>query len=384
MTITDKKNLWILLVTVFVSNIGSYLVIPILAVYLEQVGGMSVTAVGSLFAVMGLLQLAGSAASGATANRIGPKQTLLFALALRVVGFPLCLFKDAPILIWGGCCLIWLGSGMYVPTSKSVISALATNTSSAKYLALRSSAANSGVVIGPALGILLSPLLGNAGLFSTAAAFFMIAFAANSIIRLPVMPDEHVSRADFLGWRRVLYATGARALLLMSATSYACLAIFEIVVPIFGVRHVTANAPQLAFILNATIVSLFQGFVAFRIERLIGAYDGPIALLFLALSCFVISNSSENPWLFSFGVVIFSFGEVLLFLAIDVRTSRLPGSITNAFAVVTSVGMLGGALGTQIFSALFDRMAPFDFWMTASAINVLVAAVAFWSLRAHR
>ncbi|VVE58896.1 Multidrug resistance protein MdtH [Pandoraea horticolens] len=367
-----KDNLgtvYIILLSTLVSNVGSYLVIPILGVFLVTERGLSTVEVGGIYANMVIAQTVGSLFGGVLADRLGAKRILLLGLLLRVIAFPLLFHAQAIWTTAAACMLIWFGSGVYVPTAKAGISALSDPANKPKWLALRSTYANVGVVTGPLLGLFFAPIFGQAVLFYAAAALFLLAAICNALI-----PEFQTSIAQPLGryirtFRDILRMPGAWMLVFIVFGFNACHALFGLVMPIFGKLHVAPSAPQITYIVNAIVVVTLQLTVATRIQLMRNGASLPVGFMTISLAAVLMSFSTQGVWLFGVAVGIYSIAEVLLLLKVDYIASNVGHNVLGAtFAMSSMLGALGGAIGNQGFGALYEMFDPGKFWLWSALL----------------
>lgn len=367
-----KSNLgtvYIVLLSTLVSNVGSYLVIPILGVFLVTERGLTTIEVGGIYANMVIAQTIGSLFGGVLADRLGAKRVLLLGLLLRVIAFPMLYHATSLWVTGAACMLVWFGSGVYVPTAKAGISALSDPDNKPKWLALRSTYANVGVVTGPLLGLFFAPLFGQGVLFYSAAVLFLVAAICNAAI-----PEFQTSIAQPLGryirtFHDIVRVPGAWMLVFIVFGFNSCHALFGLIMPIFGKEHVASSAPQITYVVNAVVVVTLQLTMATRIQLMRNGVILSSGFLAIALAGILMSFSSQGIWLFGLAVSVYSVAEVMLLLKVDFIASNVGHNVLGAtFAMSSMLGAFGGAVGNQGFGALYDILAPDSFWLWAAAI----------------
>ena len=366
----NLSTVYIILLSTLVSNVGSYLIIPLLGVFLVTERGLTTIEVGSIYANMVIAQMVGSLLGGVLADRLGAKRVLIIGLILRVVAFPM-LYHTASIWVTAmACMLIWFGSGVYVPTAKAGISALSDPDNKPKWLALRSTYANVGVVAGPILGLFLVPIFGQGVLFYAAAALFLVATIFNALI-----PEFQTSIAQPLGkyirtFGQIMLVPGAWMLVFIVFGFNLFHALFGLIMPIFGKEHVSTSAPQITYMLNAAVVVTLQITLAKRIQLMRNDVSLSFAFTAIAFACVLMVFSPENIWIFTLAVCIYSIAEVFLLLKVDFITSNVGSNALGAtFAMSSMLGAFGGAIGNQGFGALYAFFTSATFWCLAAAIT---------------
>ncbi|MDP2357028.1 MAG: MFS transporter [Beijerinckiaceae bacterium] len=371
-----RGSINILLQSVFVSNVGSYLIIPVLAVYLSEEGNIDIALVGTIFAVGSLAQMVGSLASGAVSNLLGIKATLICALLLRVFGFLSLLALGNFWMIILGFSAVWTGSGLYVPVSKTYISLNSNAADRGRYLAWRSAAANAGVALGPLLGVVLLEIGGYLSLFASAALVFVAATVSNLLL-LAVETDESSLRASWLHYLSRARLMRLGRLVPLAFVSMFMLAAFDIIVPIYGTGLIGPYAPQLAFFVNALAVIVLQSVFGAAVSGAVSRHSPAYAFCLLGASAVLMLIS--NSWaLFVVAVVVFSVSEVALMLSVDLSASRSPaGDLGDTYAVTAAGGSIGSAIGNQLFGLVYALTVPSSFWMFFASLAVIFAVV-FW------
>lgn len=368
----------VILLSTLVSNIGSYLIIPILGVFLVHERGLSTIAVGTIFANMIITQTVGSLFGGILADRAGANRVLVIGLAIRVVAFPLLIYVDDFFGITLACMLIWLGSGIYVPTAKASLSALCDTESKPRLLALRSTFANIGVVVGPLIGLGLTKIIGRDGLFYFSSLLFLVAAISNAFLPKFSTAASQTFEEYFRGFRVQL---GRKTMWLMIYVALAfnmCHALFGLVMPIYGQQIVGEIAPQLTYTVNAIVVILLQITLATHIQLFRSDLSITLSFLLVCAACLLMSLSPSNMMIFSLAVVLYSTAEVILLLKIDFLASNIGRNMLGAtFALSAIVAAVGGAVGNQGLGALYALVTHQAFWYISAVLAIFLAGIIF-------
>lgn len=361
-----------LLVTSFFSSLSGFLVTPFIAVYLVEQGHISLQAAGVYIGFIYWCLTAGSVIGGPLADRFGTKSIMILGLSLRVPGYLLFLWSDNPILLPLACVVTGLGGALYFPTSKATLILLTPEPLRLRAFAVRNMCANVGVALGPLLGAVLiqfSPAL----LFVSAASIFGILALTN--VALPVPHTRpHPSASGFRGLVGVLRIRGVVAVCLVSALFGFVYIHFESTVPLFLGKVDQAAFLSLMFVTNAVVVVATQ-FVATRMVEKLSVRIGFIvgfALYGAGFACFALPAGAIYLWLL--GVVLFSFGEVLVGLLIDYEISVIvPERSTNVFGMSNLTNAFGGLIGGWAGAAILSGEAsPFNLdWLVIGGASLL-------------
>ncbi|TIN08618.1 MFS transporter [Mesorhizobium sp.] len=373
---TVRRSANIILITTFLSNAGSYLVIPILAVYLVQTAGLSVAVVGAVYASMAVAQSAGSLLAGPIAHHIGPKAGLAIGLALRVMAFPIFVVSESTVHLSVACMLIWCGSGIYVPIAKSVLSAaIPPGNQRAKYLALRNSVANAGVAVGPIISIGVVRHSSETTLFWSATALFAVCLVSNFWVVLDKL-GTRLSLGNYIASLVSLTKMPQAKLLIYTVIVFhALFVLFQLVMPIYGNAKVSATAPQIAYLVNSILVVVVPLAVAGWIQRSRDRLCLFLGLSLVAFSCVTMFFCAGQLGVFVVGVIFISIAEVILIVKIDVIASAVAGSLLSiSFGAIGVLGTLGAVVGNQLFSGLLSQTNTQPiFWIISGGIAAVLA-----------
>lgn len=129
------------------------MVLPFMPVIFFNNGKLAMEIVGLILAIVMFIQFGGGIIGGIFADRIGLKQAMVIALAIRTLGFLMLIFSFCSIYIAiPALLLIATGSALYLPANKAYIICYVSNQDRASCLAYLNSALNAGMAIGPLVG----------------------------------------------------------------------------------------------------------------------------------------------------------------------------------------------------------------------------------------
>jgi len=182
----DKKTLTLLLV-VFIDLIGFGVVIPILPLLIERIGGNAFL-VGVVISIFSLFQFLFSPILGRLSDKYGRRPILIASSAINAVSYFLIFISQAFWVIILGRILAGIGS-----SNLSVAQAYIADTSQAhertKRMALVGAAFGLGFIVGPLLGGVVSEHFGIAAAFLIPA---LLAFA-NTILITIILPESNMA-----------------------------------------------------------------------------------------------------------------------------------------------------------------------------------------------
>ncbi|MFD1829312.1 MFS transporter [Streptomyces desertarenae] len=192
----------LLLVNQFGVNTGFYLLIPYLALHLDENLGMSAAAIGIVLGVRNLSQQGLFIIGGSAADRLGARGVIISGCALRTVGFGFFALGDSLTVLLAASVLSGLAGALFNPAVRAYIS-VESGQRRAEAFALFQLFATCGALTGPLLGsVLLLVDFRTSAL--TAAAVFAVLTVAQALV-LPAREVEGTGRTSVLGdWREAL------------------------------------------------------------------------------------------------------------------------------------------------------------------------------------
>ncbi|MFD0385915.1 MFS transporter [Streptomyces stramineus] len=111
----------------FMTNIGFFMVIPFLAVYLTRHAGMSSLQTGLLFAAMEFTRRGLGIPAGWASDRFGASRVLVLGLLIEVVAYAVFAVAGESFGLWlGAVCLMGIGGSLNNNGSRSVLASAKT------------------------------------------------------------------------------------------------------------------------------------------------------------------------------------------------------------------------------------------------------------------
>ena len=371
-----------LLAASFCSSLSGFLVTPFLAVYLVNQGHLSPGMAGTYIGLMYWCLTGGGVFGGALADRWGVKPVMLLGILLRVPGYLLFLWADRDAALLAACIIVSLGGALFFPTSKAALVLLTTPVTRLRIFATRNMCANVGVAVGPLLGaglLAVSPRL----LFIVSGAIFAALAVLLAVVSLPkaapheqdIVPGRAASR---------LFTVPVISVCLVSLLFGLAYIHFESTVPLFLGAIGQAWFLPVMFTVNAVVVVAAQPVVAVLIRRLSARTCCVFGFICYGLGYSSFAAPGHVIWVWIAGVIVFSVGEVILSLLIDIRISvvsptrsaRVFGlsSLANAFG-----GLGGGYAGATALGSVPGGAGAG--WLVLGPVNLVLGVVGALTLR---
>ncbi|WP_419997511.1 MFS transporter [Streptomyces boninensis] len=378
------RSLKSLIVLSFVVALGSYMVTPFLGVLMVKWAGFDIRLAGGLVAAATFIQFAGSIAGGWVVARIGLKRTMVGALLLRTTGLLLLGLADRlPAIAYPAVLLVAAGPALYLPANKAYIVASVPDEKRPLFLGVSSAALNAGMGLGPLLAALLlesDPLM----MLCTVAALFAVITVAHQVTLRPRPLDR--TSADLTAAERsapsrtgasVRQLRGALQPMVFTVLAFYLYFFFQSFIGLYAAETSALRSLGWVLLVNCAIVVLLQPPLSGLIAR--AGYRRLLSGSFALMGAGAAAMSAGHLAALLAGTVLFSLGEVFLFLRSDLELlERLPDSPAFAFGVQRLTagvgGMLAGVVGGFVFaqSKAADRLGWF--WL-AVALQCALAAL---------
>lgn len=377
--------------------------IPFLVVILTASRGLSITGAGLVMAVMSLSYLLSALVGGPLGDRAGRRAAMLCGLALRTTGLAGYAWTAGFPALLGSAALVGLGGGLFLPSAKAGVAALATDENRTAAFSVRGVAANVGTTVGPLLGAALVPRF-PAAVFWVASALHLALALGTWVFYPPDWPSRAaVQRRQGRQGRQVATLFRDRAYVAFSLLSIAIWALYTqltISVPLraLDLGLGTAASGVIWSLSSVEIIVLQVPANNLILRRLHPLTAIALGTGFLGLGLGMVAFTSTLTGLLA-AVGVFTIGEMLVMPTADTVVSDLspPAGLGAYFGVAAFVWGLGEGSGNLIGARLMDMAGrsgrPWLPWLLyALAGGVLAAAtmvVRYWpvarqALRRHR
>jgi len=349
-----NAEIQLVLITTLLSNVGIFMVIPFLAIYLNELNTVSTVDVGIIVGIAFWCQKAGSLLGGLLSDFVHVKKTMLLGLAIRIPGYILVGYVTNFYLLIVACSLIGLGSSIYLPAAKSFLIDKCNSDNKVEVLSARMIFSNIGVAIGPVIGLIVfevSPIW----LFSSVGVIFSFLLLLN--LKLKYKPNSCTTNLlRFSDFNQLLKN---KLMISISVFMFIFMVLYmqiEITIPMFSKELFGQNIVSLIFILNALIVVFFQ----MPISRWTCKENNNFSLMigFIAFSIsFLLLSTLETSYLALFlSVIIFSFAEIIFQIRLDYEATNVKdGMIATTFGIMSLAGAFGGLFGSYIGTYLYSN-----------------------------
>ncbi|WP_423393043.1 MFS transporter [Burkholderia sp. LMG 21824] len=355
----------------FLSNLATFMVMPIMAVYLSGTLNFSADNVGCLLSVYFCSARITPLIFGALTDRVGRSRFINFGLLVRAVGFGLLGLHLHPVVTYIGAIAIGLGGAAFETGVYSLVQGLSKESREKTIVSINFSL-NVGVIAGPLLGAILS-FLSTEIVFVLSAIIFFSMFVLSMMVPYSSFECETVVRRDIGVWRAFLIPlTSCRfiGLLLVMLPWFFLFSQLFIYLPIRASE--IGNSMQWShsvFVVNGVVgivfLPLFGGVVKGRNSVFLVSF-----CYLMAVGAFYLATTASQIPLFLIGVAIFSVAEVLILPAAEIVVSRVsPSDLGGAFfGTFNAVFGMGGAIGNMVGSRLSLTSGGSDAWVVLSVV----------------
>ncbi len=342
------RDSWLLALASLVNRAGT-MVIPFLALHFTRNLGFSAAEAGLALAAYGIVALLTAPFAGRLADRVGAQRILIASLVLGGLGFwALPLLRTLPQILAGMVVLSAVSEAMR-PATLALVGDLAPAELRRQAFALNRLSINLGMSVGPALGGFLAAhsfqmLFWVDGATSLAAALVLWLFP----LRVHSV-ETHAGPGPSLG------AVGDRRLRYVILCLLPVLVVFfqhEGAMPVWMVEHLGLSTTNygLLFTLNTLLIV----FLEVRLNTATAHWSPARALSVGSALCtlgFGALAFLVTPWGIVLTVIIWTFGEMILFpstaayvseLAPPARRGEYMGFYTMTFGIAFTVGPWAG------------------------------------------
>lgn len=396
-----KKPLFVLLTCVFVVMIGFGITLSVLPFYVERLaveGGASrqsiVLHVGLLTGVYPLVQLIFAPLWGRWSDRIGRRPLIIIGNAGYVIAQVLFGLATSLWLLYAARILGGALSAVTLPVAAAYVADMTTEEERGRGMAWFGTAVSLGVVVGPALGGMLSRrdwhfnlrywhFLADSFSIPFFAAGFLGLLALGAAIRwLPESlpsPGTPAAKSEIKrDWRRLVKSL--RPLLALALAGQFGLTIFEATFALYAQAKFNYGPVEVGavFVVCGLVMTVFQagavGLLAGRISEIyqIGAGFG-----LMGTGIALLSTARTTFFVFAF-VALLSLGMAFIAPNLAALISKRGGRQSGAaLGIQNAVNSLGQASGTLLGGALFvwQMNAPY---VLSGAVLIAVALAIAW------
>ena len=371
-----------------VNAFGNGVVLPFLFIYLHNVRGIGLGAVGLIVATNAVFSVVAGPLFGAQIDRFGGRRMLATALGILAVGYAAYPLVHEP---WQGflvAAVTGIGMGGFWPSQSTLIAGLTPSEQRPAAFAMQRVVMNLGIGLGALTGGLIattdSPTSFTVLFLLNAATFLVYAVVMLALVPSPDLdrggdaPGRSGTYRDVLRHRAFLAVIGVNALFISAGFSG-----FELL-PVYAKNEAAVTETQIGivFFVN-TIVIVFAQLPIARLAqgRRRMPLLGLLGLLWSAAWLIVPIAGSETAGraalILTVAMVVFAIGECLhgavqAPLVADLAEPRLLGRYMALSALSWQVGFtLGPAVGGFALA-----LSPSGVWLGAAALCLLGGVLA--------
>ncbi|HET6436880.1 MAG TPA: MFS transporter [Anaeromyxobacter sp.] len=373
-----RSALAILFVIVFVDLLGFGMVIPVMALYAQQLGA-SIAATGLLSTGYSLMQFVFAPIWGRLSDRVGRRPVLLVSIFGTAAAF----------LVYGlaGSFAVLLASRLFagaatanIAIARAYVADVTTPQDRARGMGLIGAAFGLGFVLGPVAGGFLSHLsLAAPGLAAAALA------ALNGLAALFVLPEpvRHSARAPgrqrFAAFFREMGLPGIRRVVLIYFITVLAFSAMENTYAFLATRRYGIDKAHVNFLFAyiGVLVVLVQGLLIGRLTRRFGEVALLVAgtiLQAIALAALPFGGSTAGLWVATAPLAIgsgLSQPSLSSLLSRLARTDEQGGTL----GLGESAAAFGRILGPEAGTFTFGRWAQAFPYLAGGALMVVAAGI---------
>jgi len=372
------RPLLVIFLTIFVNLVGFGIIIPLLPFYAETFGA-SPMAIGLLFAVFSLCQLAAAPVLGDLSDRYGRRPVLVFSLAGTVISFVMLALAHSLAMLFAARIVDGL-SGGNISTARAYVADVTEPRDRARAYGLIGAAFGLGFILGPALGAILSKISYTAPIW--AAAGVTLVATAMAWMWLP----ETVHRAQagtgnpFRFLPGLLQRPIVRRVLAIDFVYWFAFAIFQTTFALFVARRFGFDVARTGYFFAAfgILGAVVQGGLIRPLVRRIGDRSTFVLGVSLATVGLVGAASSYSVPMFAAALVPLALGigfghPTMAALVSLVARGDEQGRVQGAASAVESLGRTVGPVWGNSSLQHFGESAPY---VSAAVLLVLIVVLA--------
>ncbi|WP_449394356.1 MFS transporter [Devosia riboflavina] len=353
----------------FFFNIGFYMVVPFLAIFLREDMLLPGSVVGLVLGLRTFSQQGLFIFGGALSDWLGPRRLILLGCVVRIAGFVMLGMGGHIGVILAGACLTGLGGALFSPAITSILAKVGEisegqgKRSRAQWFALLSVWGELGAVTGPMIAAMLTDI-GFSAMAYTGAGLFVVAFIVLYFWLprgdMPIMPRAKPDWSAILGDKLFLaFVLAQSAQLFAHNQLYLALP-----VEITRVGGTERDLAPMFMIASVMIITLQMPLA--KLGRRLGAHIcipvgyGLVALAFGSVAIFAPMPVLPAPWNLlppALMVALLSLGAMIArpFVS-DMVPGFAGGRPTGVyFGALASAGGLSVLLGNIAIGPLLDK-----------------------------
>lgn len=351
---------------------GLFIVLPVISVYAMQLKGANTTLVGIVVGGYALTQMLFQVPFGIMSDKLGRKGTIIVGLILFGLGSLLCAVSDDILTLMLG--RFMQGAGAIGAVVTAMISDLVKEEQRPKAMAMMGGsialAFASSMILGPSI----SAVLGVESLFVIVA---VIAFAS-IIVLIKVVPNPPKITHSYNNKINPGAILKNSNLMKMNITNFVQKGLMTFAFMIIPMVLIKNFHWEMGDLWKVYLPSTIFGILAMAPAAILAEKKGKfkeiliVGIFFFALS-YLIIGTSNTPFMFVIGVVIFFFGfnmhePIMQSLATKYAKVYQRGFVLGVF---NSFGYLGTFLGGLLGGIFFNKVSLTEIVVVIAIVCVL-------------
>lgn len=384
------RRVWLMAGVRAVNTMGLSLAMAFMAIYLVDDRGLAAATYGGIYLAANLLQSLAQGWSGELSDALGRRRIIIASLFVRafvIAGI------GAEVLAGVGIPFIaatLIGSaflrGCFEPVAYALVADVVEPGQRAAAYGLQRMGTNLGWAIGPALGGLLSAVLGYGHVFFIAAGFLWLAAAVTATVDDPGAgaEDDGAPSVSLRAGLVEALSRGDTALLMLCALLFAIVHVqLFTTLSVYGAAELGLSKADLglAYTVNGAVVLAMQIPAVGVIDRAGPGRALVIGSLLYVVAFVGIGLANDLPQLGG-AVLVLTLGEILVAPALQTAAATIGDRrrMGRAFGLLGLAQMLGVAMGPLLGGLLFDHLRN-QHMVLWSVIAGLAAALTVAHLR---
>ena len=404
-----SKHLFVLLACLFVVMIGLGITMPVLPFYVERLAlaeGATrqsvVLHVGLLTGVYALMQLIFAPLWGRWSDRIGRRPLILIGIAGYVVAQVMFGLATSLWLLYAARILGGILSSATLPVSAAYVADMTTKEERGRGMAWLGTAVSLGVVVGPALGGLLSRSdwhfnwrIGHFMFDSFSIPFFTAAFLGLLTLvaawrwlpeSLPKASAQEMSKETKTDWRRLVKSL--RPLLGLALAGQFALTMFEGTFALYAQAKFDYGPVEVGyiFVVCGLVMTVFQaGAVGFLAGRISEIYQIGVGFGLMGTGITLLATARTRFFVFAF-VALLALGMAFIAPNLAALISKRGGEqrAGASLGILNAANSLGQAGGPLLGGALFIWQVNAPYWLSGALLVALALVIGWKALDRQR
>ncbi|MCK0155262.1 MFS transporter [Alcanivorax sp. S6407] len=357
---------------------GLFMILPIFAVYGQELQGASPLLIGTAIGAYGLMQAILQIPFGMMSDRFGRRPLLLIGLLLFIAGGAVAAMSDHIYGVIAGRAL--QGAGAIASVIMALIGDVVSEKNRTRAMALIGMSVGGSFILALILGPLLAAWLGLSGLFWATSVLGALALVVAFVVPSPKAHQGELLPAG-QRFRRVLSNKTLLRFDVGIFTLHVIMTASFVVVPALLSERLGLSLQSHSLLYLAVLVAGFIAMVplVIRAERRGAVPVKRLAIVLLGVSQLLLALAGAALWHFVLALLVFfaAFNLLEALLPSLVGRAAPAGTRGTAMGVYSSSQFMGVFVGGQLGGALYQWLGPeavFYGCLVLAAVWLLVLA----------